>query len=265
MNINEKLIKLENEIKKQGKIAIAYSSGVDSTFLLRKAHDILGENAVAITAKACCFMKSETEEAEKFCKSEGIKHIVFEFNPLSVEEFKCNVPNRCYFCKKALFTQIKNIAEKEGICCVADGTNADDLNDYRPGMKALEELGIISPLLDSGLTKDEIRTLSKQLGLPTFDKPSYACLASRIAYGEEITAEKLDMIDKAEQKLHSLGFIQCRVRMHGANARIEVNKSDFDKLLCFSDEVNNFLKSLGFAFVSLDLGGYKTGNMNTEL
>jgi len=210
-------------------------------------------------------MKSETEEAEKFCKSEGIKHIVFEFNPLSVEEFKCNVPNRCYFCKKALFTQIKNIAEKEGICCVADGTNADDLNDYRPGMKALGELGISSPLLASGLQKNEIRSLSEALGLSTFAKPSYACLASRIAYGEEITEIKLNMVDKAENKLHSLGFIQSRVRMHGLNARIEVNKSDFGKVLACSDEIFEYLKSLGFNFVSLDLGGYKTGNMNTQL
>ena len=261
--IKQKL--LEEKLKKLGRVAVAYSSGVDSTFLLKTAHDLLGENAVAITAKAPCFIKRETREAGEFCKKEGIRQIVLEFNPLELEQFKSNLNNRCYFCKKALFTEIKKVAEKNGIEYVLDGTNADDTSDYRPGMKALEELGIISPLLDSGLTKNEIRALSKKAGLSTFDKPSYACLASRIAYNEEITQSKLCMIEKAEEKLHSLGFIQSRVRMHGSLARIEVNKADFSKLLAVSDEISKYLKSLGFSYITFDLEGFQSGSMNRNL
>ena len=253
---------LENRIKELGRVAIAFSSGVDSTYLLKTAHDLLGDNAIAITAKAPCFMKSETLEAEKFCKDEGIRRIMISFNPLEVEEFKSNVKNRCYFCKKALFTEIKKLALENGFEHILDGTNFDDLSDFRPGRKALEELGIISPLLECELTKSDIRSLSKEAGLSTFNKPSYACLASRIAYNEEITKEKLEMIEKAEAKLHSLGFIQSRVRMHGSLARIEVNKDDFSKLLNHSEEITQYLKSLGFTFVSLDLSGYKSGSMN---
>lgn len=258
----EKYSLLESKLKQLGKVAIAYSSGVDSTFLLKTAHCILGDNAVAITAKAPCFMKRESQEADEFCKKEGIRQITVDFNPLEIEEFKSNVKNRCYFCKSALFTKIKEVAAKNGFNIVADGTNADDLNDFRPGMKALEELGIISPLLESGLTKEEIRILSKDMGLSTFNKPSYACLASRIAYNEEITEKKLQMVEKAEERLFELGFIQSRVRMHGNLARIEINKNGFSELIAVSDELNAYFKSLGFSFVSLDLNGYKTGSMN---
>ena len=261
-SINEKRQSLENNLKSLGSVAVAFSSGVDSTFLLNTAHDLLGESVIAITARAVCFPERETTEAQEFCKTEGIKQIIFDFNPLEIEQFSDNVKNRCYFCKRALFSEIKRIAEENGFCNIAEGTNFDDLSDFRPGMKAIKELGIISPLLDAELTKDEIRFLSKEAGLSTFDKPSYACLASRIAFGEEITEEKLLMIEKAEAKLFSLGFAQSRVRMHGSIARIEINKDDFLKLLMLSDEINDYLKSLGFTFVSLDLGGYKTGNMN---
>ena len=253
---------LENRMRKLGKVAVAFSSGVDSTLLLKTAHDILGDNAIAITAKAPCFMKSETLEAEEFCKEESIRQITIDFNPLEIEEFRSNIKNRCYFCKKALFTEIRKIAKENGFDFVLDGTNFDDLSDFRPGRKALEELEIISPLLECKLTKADIRSLSEAMGLPTFNKPSYACLASRIAYNEEITKEKLSMIEKAEAKLHSLGFIQSRVRMHGSLARIEVNKEDFPSLIEHSEEIDSYLKSLGFSYVSMDLEGYKTGKMN---
>lgn len=260
--LKSKQKELEKRIAELGRAAVAFSSGVDSTFLLKTAHDILGDNAVAITAKAPCFMKSETEEAIAFCKKEGIKQIVVDFNPLAVDEFKSNVKNRCYFCKKALFTEIKRVAAENDIPFIFDGTNADDTNDFRPGMKALEELGIISPLLDAKLTKSDIRALSQETGLSTFNKPSYACLASRIAYNEEITEKKLKMVESAEEMLHSLGFIQARVRMHGKLARIEVEKNCFVNLLGHADEINDYLKSLGFTFVSMDLGGFKSGSMN---
>ncbi len=253
---------LEQNLKNLGKIAIAFSSGVDSTYLLKTAHNILGDNVIAITARACCFPKKETDEAEEFCKKEGIKQIFIDFSPLEIEEFRNNVKNRCYHCKKALFSTIKEIAGDNGFSTVAEGTNFDDLSDFRPGMKAIKELDIISPLLDAELTKNEIRFLSEEAGLSTFDKPSYACLASRVAYGEEITEEKLLMVERAENKLFSLGINQSRVRVHGNLARIEVCKDDFLKLLMACDEVNDCLKELGFTFVSMDLEGYKTGNMN---
>ena len=261
-DIKEKQKALENRIQSLGRVAIAFSSGVDSTYLLKTAHDLLGDNAIAITAKAPNFMKSETLEAEEFCKNEGIRQLIIDFNPLEVEEFRSNVKNRCYFCKKALFTEIKNCAKENGFEFILDGTNFDDLGDFRPGRKALEELEIISPLLESKLTKSDIRSLSEEVGLSTFSKPSYACLATRIAYDETITEEKLQMIDKAEEKLHSLGFIQSRVRMHGSLARIEVNKDDFPSLIEHSEEIDSYLKSLGFSYVSMDLEGYKTGKMN---
>ena len=261
----KKLNQLEKRITELGRVAVAYSSGVDSTFLLKTAHDLLGDNAIAITAKSFCFMKAETKEAEEFCKKEGIKQIIVEFNPLEVEEFKNNVPQRCYFCKKALFGKIKEIAENCGISHVLDGTNADDLSDYRPGMKALEELGIISPLLDAGLTKNDIRLLSEEKGLATFNKPSFACLATRIPYGEAITKDALLQIEKAEERLCELGFKQYRVRKHGNIARIEVLKEELSKAVELESEIAPYFKSLGFAYVTLDLEGFISGSMNRNL
>ena len=262
MDIIEKQKNLENSIKKMSKVAVAFSSGVDSTFLLKTAHGILGENCVAITARGCCFPKNETQEAEDFCKKEGIKQIIIDYNPLEIREFSENAKERCYFCKKALFSKIKEVASGIGISNIIEGTNFDDLSDFRPGMKAVKELNILSPLLRAELTKDEIRALSREAGLPTFDKPSYACLASRIPYGDEITKEKLQKIEKAESKLLSLGFKQMRVRIHGNLARIEIEQKDFEKLLALSPEINAYFREIGFDFVSMDLGGYRTGNMN---
>ncbi|MBR7060958.1 MAG: ATP-dependent sacrificial sulfur transferase LarE [Eubacterium sp.] len=262
MDIIEKQKNLENSIKNMGKVAVAFSSGVDSTFLLKTAHAILGENCVAITARGCCFPKNETQEAEDFCKKEGIKQIIIDYNPLEIREFSENAKERCYFCKKALFSKIKEVANGIGISNIIEGTNFDDLSDFRPGMKAVKELNILSPLLRAELTKDEIRALSREAGLPTFDKPSYACLASRIPCGDEITKEKLQKIEKAESKLLSLGFRQMRVRLHGNLARIEVERKDFEKLLSVSTEINSYFREIGFDFVSMDLGGYRTGNMN---
>lgn len=262
MNITEKKQALENSLRSLGSVAVAFSYGVDSTFLLKSAHSVLGKNAVAVTVKSGVFPSKEFEGSVEFCKKEGIEQIVIETDELKIDGFALNPPDRCYICKKSIFTQIKNAAKARGITNVAEGSNADDVNDYRPGMKAVRELGVLSPLLAAELTKAEIRALSAEYNLPTSGKPSFACLATRIATGEEITKEKLEKIEKAEEYLHCAGFSQVRVRLHGGSARIETEKEDILRLASLAQEVNAQLKGIGFDFVSLDLGGYKTGSMN---
>ncbi|MCR5406634.1 MAG: ATP-dependent sacrificial sulfur transferase LarE [Lachnospiraceae bacterium] len=262
--LHEKLRKLKEYLSELGSVAVAFSSGVDSTFLLRTAHEVLGDDVIALTARSCSFPGRELKEAEEFCKSEGIRHIIIESEELAIDGFKQNPKNRCYLCKKELFSKMIQTAEEEGIKFVAEGSNLDDNGDYRPGLKAIAELGIKSPLREAGLTKDDIRALSKEMGLKTWDKPSFACLASRFVYGETITEEKLAMVDKAEQLLLDLGFRQVRVRIHGDIARIEILPSEFAKLTedAVRDKVNSTLKNLGFSYVAMDLEGYRSGSMN---
>lgn len=263
----KKLNKLKQYFDKLGKAAIAYSGGVDSTFMLKVAHDVLGDRAIAVTAKALVFPERESQGTEMFCKAEGIRHSFIPFKPLEVEGFAQNPKNRCYLCKKAMFCEILHIAGEQGIYNVAEGSNMDDLLDYRPGMKAVSEMGILSPLREVGLIKAEIRELSKDLGLATWEKPSFACLASRFVYGETITEDKLFMVDKAEQMLFDMGFHQMRVRMHGQMARIEVPVEAFSILLKEEnrDKILEMLKQIGFAYVTMDLAGYRTGSMNETL
>ena len=256
---------LREYIKSLETVAIAFSGGVDSTFLLKAAHDVLGDKCVAVTARSCLFPTRETDEAKAFCEREGIRQIIVDFEPFNVDGFAQNPENRCYLCKTALFKKMLAEAEKLGIKNIAEGSNTDDIGDYRPGLIAVAELGIKSPLRYANLSKSEIRELSKDLGLDTWSKPSYACLASRFVYGETITNEKLGMVGDAEQLLHDLGFIQARVRIHGMMARIEIMKDDFSKMLGVSDKIYDHLKSLGFTYVSLDLGGYRTGSMNETI
>ena len=199
MDIRDKYDKLKAYLRELGSVAVAYSSGVDSTFLLKVAHDELGDNAIAVTSKSSVFPKRELDEAIAFCEREGIKHIIIEYDELSVEGFKSNPKNRCYLCKSALFTRIIDVAKENGIAYIAEGSNLDDEGDYRPGLMAVAELGIKSPLRHAELTKDDIRELSKELGLPTWDKPSFACLASRFVYGETIDEDKLSMVDRADR------------------------------------------------------------------
>ena len=263
-DIRKKEITLTERIKAAGKLAVAFSGGVDSTYLLYKAHKILGDDVLAVTVKSSVLTSEEFEETVAFCSQNGIKQAVIDFDVFSVEEFAANPPDRCYYCKRAIFTGVKNASEGY---VVADGSNASDTGDYRPGMRALEELGIASPLKDAGLTKDDIRALSKEAGLPTWDKPSAACLASRFAYGENITDEGLRRVESAEKFIRDLGFTGIRVRVHGDLARIEASPDDIT-LLSYErarKEISEELKRLGFKYVTMDMDGYRTGSMNEVL
>ena len=263
----QKLEKLKEYIKSLKSVAVAFSNGVDSTFLLKTAHDVLGNKAVAVTIDLKSAPKYERGEAELFCKKENIRQIIVKFDELSVNGFKQNPPNRCYLCKTAIFKKIRQISDELGLNEIVEGSNVDDDGDYRPGMKALSELGIKSPLRYAELTKEEIRLLSKEMGLPTWNKPSSACLSSRFVYGEEITEEKLNMVGEAENYLYGQGFKQCRCRIHGKIARLEILPEDFAKMLEeeIRDKIYKKCKSLGFTYITLDLKGYRTGSMNETL
>lgn len=264
MSIKYKHRVLKDYLVSLGSVAVAFSGGVDSTLLLKVAHDVLVDKAIAVTASSVSFPVRELEGTKKFCIENNIKQIIIHSDELNIPGFRNNPKNRCYLCKKDLFTHVLKIARENNIAYVAEGSNTDDIGDYRPGLKAVEELGIKSPLREAGFSKAEVRQLSWELGLPMWDKPSFACLASRFVYGEAITEKKLDMVGKAEELLIRLGFSQVRVRIHGDMARIEISPEDFSRIIQEDNrtEIYSTLTSLGFSYVSLDLKGYRTGSMN---
>ena len=264
---DQKYEKLKEYLKELGSVAIAFSGGVDSTFLLKTAHDILGDNAIAVSARSCSFPKRELDGAAAFCEKEGITHIICDSEELEIEGFSKNPTNRCYLCKNELLTKIWEAARERGVSYVAEGSNMDDIGDYRPGLIAVEEHGVKSPLRYALLNKTEIRLLSKNIGLPTWDKQPFACLFSRFPYGEEINPKRLEMVDKAEQLLLDMGFRQVRVRCHGNLARIETDSDGFTLMLSPSnrEKIHTAFKAIGFTYIALDLLGYRTGSMNETL
>ena len=250
---------LLQQLKNCGSLAVA--------FQVYAAHEALGEKLLAITVTTQSYPRHEAADAAKILQNYGVKHAQIELNQLAIPGFCENGAQRCYYCKYALFSAIKAEAQKHGITAVADGANTDDENDYRPGMRATAELGILSPLRSAGFSKLDIREASRELGIFTWNKPSYACLASRIPYGEEITAEKLAMVERAEDLLREQGFRQFRVRIHGTNARIELLPEDIPRMLDenLRKEIVDKLKRYGFTYITIDLEGYRTGSMNEVL
>lgn len=259
-----KLRNLKSLLKDMDSIVVAFSGGVDSTFLLKVACDTLGERVIAATAVSPTYPESELNDAVKLASEMGVRHIVFDSNELEIPGFSENSLKRCYFCKSELFEKLKGKAKELGFSYVADGSNADDISDYRPGREAAKELGVRSPLVEAGLSKGDIRQLSRELGLPTWNKPSFACLSSRFPYGTEITIDRLKKVGNCEEKLKELGFSQFRVRYHGEVARIEVLEAEMPLLLSKSvkDRVVGIFKREGFIYVTIDIEGYRTGSMN---
>lgn len=263
----EKLDRLIADLQGLKSAVVAFSGGVDSTLLLKAAVIALGDKAAAVTLDAEFCPARETEEAAGICAKEGVQQTVLKVRMQDIERFAENPPDRCYYCKLHMFGLVKKYASEHGFENVIEGSNVDDLGDHRPGEKALKELGIISPLRNAGMTKEDIRALSRDLGLETWSKPSFACLASRFEYGMTITDEKLRMVEKAEDFLMSLGLRQVRVRVHGDMARLEVLPEDIEKMAEKEtrEKVTEYLTQLGVSYVALDLRGYRTGSMNETL
>lgn len=258
----EKCMRLKEYMRNLGRAGVAFSGGVDSAFLLKTAHDVLGDDCIAFTASSCFIPEAEMKSAGEFCRSQHIIHVVLDVEPLAIKGVASNSRERCYLCKKAIFSEIFSAARARGIRYIIEGTNSDDMGDFRPGLLALRELGVKSPLLECGFTKDDVRAATKELLLPEWNKPSAACLASRFVYGEPLTEEKVRRVGQAEDFLHGRGFSQVRVRVHQNLARIEVLPDEMERLFLQRADVHSYFRRLGFDFVTLDLYGFKSGSMN---
>lgn len=270
MTVREKLSSLKDILKSLERVIVAFSGGVDSTFLLKVANDTLtgpSQRVLAVTAKSESYPESEFRETMRLVDEIGAEHLLIETEELADENYRSNPSNRCYFCKSELYEKVRQVADREKMNWILDGTNSDDQSDYRPGMQAAREAGVRSPLLEAGLTKQEIRDLSREMGLSTWDKPAMPCLSSRLPYGNPITAPKLSMVDRAEQALRELGFRECRVRHHDPIARIEVPKSAIPRIVenGVMETIVRRLKEIGFIYVTVDLEGFRSGSMNEPL
>jgi uncharacterized protein len=263
----KKLEEFKKILKHMGSLLVAYSGGVDSTFLLAVAKEVLANRVLAVTARSATYPEREIVSAGETAQQLGVRYRLIDSEELSLPEFRNNPLDRCFYCKRELFSRLRNIAQEEGIPWIADGSNVDDDRDFRPGSRAVQEMGIRSPLKEAGLTKEDIRKLSSDMGLPTWDKPSIACLASRFPYGEEITTEKLTMVGRAEEYLLNMGFRQVRVRHHQNIARIEVGEEEVKRFFDCSvrKQVVEKLKEIGYTYITLDLEGYRLGSMNEVL
>ena len=269
-DVGRKIETLAAELRSMGSVCIAFSGGIDSTLLAKVAHDALGDRMAAVTILSRFVPQRETSQAAAWCASEGIRHETIAVDELTIPNFRENPPDRCYHCKRALFSRMLAWSREQGFAALAEGSNVDDEGDYRPGLRAIAELGVASPLRSTGFSKRDIREAARSLGIPYWDKPSAACLASRIPYGEAVTAEKLSMVERAEECLHREGFSQLRVRMHGSKgsvARIEVPETDIARLMERETrrKVTRCLRDLGFAYVAVDTTGFRSGSLNEAL